>query len=198
MNAQYVDVGGFKLRYIVKGSRPPVLLIHGLGRFLETWIYNIGALSTHYMAYALDLRGHGLSEGPITDYTLDCCTHRIPVGFMAALGIEHMNLTGHSMGGLVYLRLAINFSEKVDKLTLVDSANLSKDAPLYYRLAAPPVLGDILIKPTLKPLIKAGMRRGFYNTQVVTEKMVDLSYRYLKTPRFKRTLLNLLKHNCQP
>ncbi len=195
LNAQYVDVGGFKLRYVIKGSGPPVLLIHGLGGFLETWIYNIAALSRHFTVYALDLPGHGLSEGPVADYTLECCTHRIAVGFLAALGIEHVSLIGHSLGGLVCLGLAINFPEKVDKLVLVDSAGLNKEAPLIYRLAALPVLGDILLKPTIKPLIKAGMKRGFYNPEIVTEEMVDLSYSYWRMPKFKRALSNLLKHN---
>jgi pimeloyl-ACP methyl ester carboxylesterase len=195
LKAKYADVGGFKLRYVVKGSGPPVLLIHGLGAFLETWIYNIGALSRHFTVYALDLPGHGLSEGPVADYTLDCCTHRIAVGFMTALGIEHVSLIGHSMGGLVCLGVAINFPEKVDKLVLVDSAGLSQDAPLIYRLASLPVLRDILLKSAIRPLIKAGMKKGFYDPEIITEEMVDLSYRYWRTPKFKRALANLLKHN---
>ena len=196
LNAKYVDVGGFNLRYVVKGDGPPVLLIHGLGGYLETWIYNIGALSKHFTAYALDLPGHGLSEGPVANYTLECCTHRIAVGFMAALRIERASLVGHSLGGLVCLSVAIHFPQKVDKLVLVDSAGLNKEAPLIYRLATLPVLGDILLKPTIKPLIKAGMEKGFYNPEIIPDEMVDLSYKYWRTPKFKRALANLLRHNA--
>jgi len=194
-NVKYVDVGGFRLRYVVKGDGPPVLLIHGLGEFLETWIFNIATLSGHFTVYALDLPGHGLSEGPVADYTLGCCTHRIAVGFMEALGIEQASLIGHSLGGLVCLSMAIHFPEKVDKLVLVDSAGLSKEAPLIYRLATLPVLGDIGLRFTIKPLIKARMKRGFYNPEVIADEMVDLSYRYWRTPKFKQALSNLLKHN---
>ena len=196
LNAKYVDVGGFNLRYVVKGTGPPVLLIHGLGGFLETWAYNIGALSRHFTVYAFDMPGHGLSEGPVSDYTLECCTNRIAVNFMASLGIEHASLIGHSMGGLVCLSVAIHFPKKVDKLVLVDSAGLSKEAPLIYRLATLPVLGDILLKPTIKPLIKAGMEKVFYNPEIITDEMVDLSYKYWRTPKFKRALANLLRHNA--
>jgi len=196
LNAKYADVGGFNLRYVVKGDGPPVLLIHGLGGYLETWIYNIGVLSKHFTVYALDLPGHGLSEGPVANYTLECCTHRIAVGFMAALRIERASLVGHSLGGLVCLSVAIHFPQKVDKLVLVDSAGLNKEAPLIYRLATLPVLGDILLKPTIKPLIKAGMEKGFYNPEIITDEMVDLSYKYWRTPKFKRALANLLRHNA--
>jgi len=192
---KYVDVGGYKLRYVAEGTGPPVLLVHGLGGFLEVWTPNIPPLSKYFTVYAFDLPGHGLSEGPVVDYTLDCCTHRIAVGFMGALGIEHASLVGHSLGGLVCLSVAINFPEKVDKLVLVDSAGLSKEAPLLYRLATLPILGDIILKPTIKTLLRKGMEKGFYNPQIITEKMVDLSYHYLKMPKFKRALLNLLKTN---
>jgi 4,5:9,10-diseco-3-hydroxy-5,9,17-trioxoandrosta-1(10),2-diene-4-oate hydrolase len=196
LNAKYADVGGFNLRYVVKGAGPSVLLIHGLSGYLETWIYNIGALSRHFTVYALDLPGHGLSEGPVANYTLDCCTHRIAVGFMAALRIERASLVGHSLGGLVCLSVAIHFPQKVDKLVMVDSAGLSKEAPLIYRLATLPVLGDILLKPTIKPLIKAGMEKGFYNPDIITDEMVNLSYKYWRAPKFKRALANLLRHNA--
>ena len=195
LNAKYVDVGGFNLRYVVKGTGPPVLLIHGLGGFLETWAYNIGALSRHFTVYAFDMPGHGLSEGPVSDYTLECCTNRIAVNFMASLGIEHASLIGHSMGGLVCLSVAIHFPKKVDKLVLVDSAGLNKETPLIYRLATLPVLGDILLKPTMKPLIKAGIEKGFYKPTIITHEMVDMVYKYWRIPKFKRALANLLRHN---
>jgi len=196
VNEKYVDVGGYRLRYATEGTGPPVLLIHGFGEFLEVWTFNIAALSKYFSVYALDLPGHGLSEGPIADYTLDCCTHRIAVGFMETLGIEHASLVGHSLGGLVCLSVAIHFPKKVDKLVLVDSAGLSKEAPLIYRLATLPVLGDILLKPTIKPLIKAGMEKGFYNPEIIPDEMVDLSYKYWRTPKFKRALADLLRHNA--
>jgi len=63
-------------------------------------------------------------------------------------------------------------------------------------LATLPVLGDILLKPTIKPLIKAGMEKGFYNPEIIPDEMVDLSYKYWRTPKFKRALANLLRHNA--
>ena len=151
-NERYVSVDRVSTRYVLEGAGPPVLLIHGFGEFLEVWGYNITPLSEYFSVYAMDLPGHGLSGEPPGNDTLDFTSEFI-VHFMQALGIGHASLVGHSLGGLVCLSVAINFPEKMDKLVLVDSAGLSKEAPLIYRLATLPVLGDIILRPTLKTLV---------------------------------------------
>jgi pimeloyl-ACP methyl ester carboxylesterase len=40
-NERYIDVDGVHIRYVLEGSGPPFLLIHGFGEFLEVWDYNI-------------------------------------------------------------------------------------------------------------------------------------------------------------
>jgi 4,5:9,10-diseco-3-hydroxy-5,9,17-trioxoandrosta-1(10),2-diene-4-oate hydrolase len=195
VDGRYVNIDGISTRYVVKGQGPPVLLIHGFGEFLEVWGYNVSRLSEHFAVYALDLPGHGLSEEPRADYTLDYAA-RFVVDFMKTLEIERASLVGHSLGGLLCLKLAIDFPEKVDKLVLVDSAGLSREAPLIYRLATLPLLGKAILKPTLKTLIKHGMKKGFYNPEIIARDWVDLSYKYLKMPKLKRTLWNLIRSNA--
>ena len=172
LDDKYITVNGINIRYIVKGNGSPVLLIHGFGEFLEVWWFNIGFLSEHYQIYAMDLPGHGLSDKPAIDYSLFFATE-FANDFMQALGIEHASLIGHSMGGLLSLSIAINFPEKVDKLILVDSGGLSKEAPLLYRLCTLPVVGEIVVMPMVKPLLKHGIRNAFYNPDLVTEELVD-------------------------
>jgi len=67
---------------------------------------------------------------------------------------------------------------------------------LIYRLATLPVLGKAILKPTLKTLIKHGMKKGFYNPEIIARDWVDLSYKYLKMPKLKRTLWNLIRSNA--
>jgi 4,5:9,10-diseco-3-hydroxy-5,9,17-trioxoandrosta-1(10),2-diene-4-oate hydrolase len=195
VDERYVNIDGISTRYVVEGRGSPVLLIHGFGEFLEVWGYNISPLSGHFTVYALDLPGHGLSEEPRADYTLDYAA-RFVADFMKTLEIERASLVGHSLGGLLCLKVAIDFPEKVNKLVLVDSAGLSKEAPLIYRLATLPVLGKAILKPTLKTVIKHGMKKGFYNPEIIARDWVDLSYKYLKMPKLKRTLWNLIRNNA--
>jgi len=192
LEAKSITVKGTKIRYIVKGSGSPVLVIHGFGQFLEVWWSNIGPLSQHYQVYAMDLPGHGLSEKPAVDYTFSIVTEFI-IDFMEALGIGHASLIGHSMGGSICLEGAINFPDKVDKIILVDSGSLSEKVPLLYRLCALPVLGDILVRPTTKAGVRRGIKRAFYNPDLVTEDMVNLNYELLRKPGVKDTMLSILR-----
>ena len=192
LEAEYVTVKGSKIRYIGKGSGSPVLLIHGFGQFLEVWWFNIGPLSEHYQVYAIDLPGHGLSDKPVVNYSFSFATGFV-IDFLEALGIGHANLIGHSMGGSICLGGAIRFPDKVDKIILVDSGSLSEEVPLLYRLCTLPVLGDILVRPTIKAGVRHGIKRAFYNPDLVTEDMVNLNYELLKKPGVKDTMLSIIR-----
>ena len=142
----------------------------------------------------MDLPGHGLSEKPEVKYTMSFATE-FAARFVQALGVDHVSLIGHSMGGLLCINAAINFPEKVDKLILVDSGGLSEEAPFLYRLSTIPILGDLLLRPTVKPVLKIGVKRAFYNPDVVTEEMIDINYQYLKMPGAKQAMLNIIRSN---
>ena len=196
---RYIDVDGIRTRYVLEGNGPPVLLIHGLGEFLEVWNRNIAPLSEHFAVYAVDLPGHGLSGKSLGSYTLDFTSEFI-VHFMQALGIKHASLVGHSLGAKVCLNLAISFPEKINKLVLLDAGGLSKKAPLSYQLTILPVLGHILLGPsqlinkaTIRMNLK--MKRYFYNPNVVDEAWINTTYKYLKKPDRNDVLLNALRSN---
>jgi pimeloyl-ACP methyl ester carboxylesterase len=40
------------------------------------------------------------------------------------------------------------------------------------------------------------MKKGFYNPEIIARDWVDLSYKYLKMPKLKRTLWNLIRSNA--
>ena len=194
LNEQYVTVEGIQIRYVSIGNGPPLLLVHGFGEFIEVWIYNIPSLSERFTVYAMDMPGHGKSEEPGQEYNLPFATKFI-TSFINAMGIQRTNMIGHSLGGLACLSVTLDFPDKVDKLILVDSDGFSKETPLIYRLATLPLLGEIMLKPTVKAAIRAGMKKRFYNPELITEEWVDLSFKYMKMPKTKDTLLNIVRSN---
>jgi 4,5:9,10-diseco-3-hydroxy-5,9,17-trioxoandrosta-1(10),2-diene-4-oate hydrolase len=97
------------------------------------------------------------------------------------------------MGGSICLDEAINFPDKVDRIILVDSSSLSEKVPLLYRLCALPILGDILVRPTIKAGVRSRIKRTFYNPDLVTEDMVNLSYELLRKPGVKATMLSIIR-----
>ena len=165
---EYIDVNGISVRYRVSGSGPPVVLMHGLGGFLELWSLNVASLSEDYQVFAIDLPGHGLS-----DMAENCYEPEYATGYafeiMKALGLEAFYLIGHSMGGLISINLSARFPEKVRKLVLVDSAGLSNYVPLSFRFLSLPFWGRLLIERTEDRFIKTGIRQMFYNKRLSDE-----------------------------
>ena len=122
-----VDVGGRNIRYLLRGEDGvPVILVHGFGGDLNNWLFNHEALAAKRAVYALDLPGHGASAkdvggGGVADLAV------VVNDFMAALGIDKAHLVGHSLGGAIILKLALDNSDKVASLTLIGSAGLGSE-----------------------------------------------------------------------
>jgi pyruvate dehydrogenase E2 component (dihydrolipoamide acetyltransferase) len=126
--ARDIEVGGKRLRYldVGAGDGPPIVLIHGFGADLNTWMFNQPALAEQHRTIALDLPGHGGSTK-----TLDAVGAADFANLVAALldafGIERAHLLGHSMGGAIALSFARSQPGRVASLTLIATAALGPE-----------------------------------------------------------------------
>ncbi|GHO56950.1 alpha/beta fold hydrolase [Ktedonobacter robiniae] len=96
---RYLKVGGVRLCCVdFGGDGPPVLLLHGLaGRGLE-WRESASWLREHYHVYALDQRGHGMSDKGLNDYSRDAYVKDV-ISVIEQLQVQPVLLIGQSMGG---------------------------------------------------------------------------------------------------
>lgn len=96
---RYLKVGGVRLCCVdFGGDGPPVLLLHGLaGRGLE-WRESASWLREHYHVYALDQRGHGMSDKGLNDYSRGAYVNDV-IGVIERLQVQSVLLIGQSMGG---------------------------------------------------------------------------------------------------
>jgi pimeloyl-ACP methyl ester carboxylesterase len=109
---------GGAIRYLDIGQGPSVLLVHGLGATWRTWVRNIEPLAANHRVIAVDLPGFGRSE------RLDGRVGMNRLGDALAdlldwLDISAATVIGHSMGGLVVERLALDHARRVSALGLV-------------------------------------------------------------------------------
>lgn len=105
-----------------KGGRP-LLLVHGFTGAKEDFEPLLGRLaSAGWHAAAPDLRGHGESAKPAGEdwYTLGGFVADV-VATAGALGWDRFVLLGHSMGGAVAQRLALDHPERVGGLVLMST-----------------------------------------------------------------------------
>ncbi|RME86948.1 MAG: alpha/beta hydrolase [Anaerolineae bacterium] len=104
----------------------PVILIHGAGGTCLHWPPEVRRLEGRRV-YALDLPGHGKSEGigkqSIEEYA------RVVVDFMKALKVRSAVVVGHSMGGAIALTLALKHRRRVHALGLVGTGARLRVAP---------------------------------------------------------------------
>jgi len=193
---KYLTVEGMKIHYVVRGAGPPLLLLHGSAHLLETWDLNIRSLSEHYQVYAMDLPGHGLSDKPAVAYNISFFTKSV-IDFMQALGIEHVSLIGHSMGGQISLDIAINFPEKVDSLILETSAGLSNDIAVLHEACNVPIwIGAEADESAAPAIIEQRMKMEFYHPDFIAKEMIERAYRVLQQmPEQRRVLLSILRNS---
>lgn len=65
-----VEIDGLKIRMVERGKGDPVILLHGLGGSIESWINNVRSLSSEARVVCLDLLGFGQSDKPQVSYTI--------------------------------------------------------------------------------------------------------------------------------
>ena len=157
------ELDGLRLHYVAEGSGPPVILVHGLGGFAESWRHTLAGLSQQASVYALDLPGFGQSGKPFREYSLDFFAAALEE-FRATLELTRPALVGHSLGGAVVAAYALAHRAKVDRLVLVGAVVPGFDyRPSWiYRLLAARGVGDLLAQLLWPGVLRAALARCFF------------------------------------
>jgi pimeloyl-ACP methyl ester carboxylesterase len=120
-----LEVKGQHAHYLKAGGGLPVVLVHGGASDSRDWLDTITALSHRYTLYAPDLIGFGRSDRNEEGYYLSDFSDFL-LEFIDTLQLEKPALVGHSFGARVYLDVALQNHELVNKLVLVDASGLGK------------------------------------------------------------------------
>lgn len=101
---------GARLHVVELGGGSPVVLLHGAGLSSQVWAYQLRDLAGARRVVVPDLRGHGRSVAGIDGVTISAMAEDVGA-VIDVLGLEGAIVVGHSMGGMVALRLARHHHE---------------------------------------------------------------------------------------
>ncbi|HEY1535501.1 MAG TPA: alpha/beta fold hydrolase [Polyangiaceae bacterium] len=144
-----MTVEGVRLHWAEVGEASdatPLVLLHGLNNSCLSWSRVAPLLATDRRVLMPDLPGHGQSERPNVAYELEWYA-RIIAGWLEALGLEQVDIVGHSFGGGVAQMLLLRCPERVRRLVLVAAGGLGKDVGRWLRLASLPYVVEYLGQP---------------------------------------------------
>lgn len=113
----FADIDGNTIQYVSYGEGPPVVFVHGLGGSANVWHGVMQAMKQHHHVVAMDLRGHGRSQGR-GQFSVEGWAKDV-LKLIRHLELPAVTLVGHSLGTLVVQHLAEQEPELCDQLVLI-------------------------------------------------------------------------------
>jgi 3-oxoadipate enol-lactonase/4-carboxymuconolactone decarboxylase len=119
----FAEINNTRLFYRLEGRSdlPPLVLSHSLGCDHSMWDPQMPDLLNHFQVLRYDTRGHGASDVPTGDYTLDQLGQDA-LGLADKLGLTKFAFCGLSMGGAVGQWLTINAPQRLTSLVLANTS----------------------------------------------------------------------------
>ncbi len=166
-----VTVDGAKVTYEERGKGDPVILVHGWNSSRKQWLLNLKAFAPRFRVIAPDLPGFGESEeNDGFPYSRDGMASFLEA-FRRALRLQPFHLLGHSMGGCIAIRYAVQYPDMVKKLILASAPTHS--ASLGLRAVIPGAA--CLLRTTYRFRNEATLKWMFYRSLYQPERQ-DLDF----------------------
>lgn len=114
---------GARIAYRLDGEadRPLLVLSNSIGTDLHMWDAQVPELARHFRVLRYDTRGHGASDAPPGEYTLERLGRDV-IELLDALRVERAHFLGLSLGGMVGQWLGVHAGERIDRLILSNTS----------------------------------------------------------------------------
>ncbi len=162
-----------------------VVLFHGKNFYGSYWEDTITALNAAgYRVVVPDQIGFGKSSKPEINYSFDLLAGNT-AKLLDTLGVGKVSIVGHSMGGMVATRFALNYPERVEKLVLENPIGLED-----YHAGTGPVADETLYQAELNATdiepIRAYYKNYFVTWKPEYESFLEVRARLMLSGEFPR------------
>lgn len=190
---QFIEINGVNVHYYEEGIGEPVLFIHGIGQSIYTFRNNIPDFAACFHVIAVDLVGHGQTDAPEIDYSLQDYGDML-AAFLEALHMDAVHIFAFSSGGIIAIDFAVNYPEKVKKLIMVSPGGLTEHYPARIRQLTVPVWGDILFTFFRKKNIYQCLSDAYFDRTVVNDQLVEQYARFLLQKEYLDAVVTTLNN----
>lgn len=188
----YIEVNKTAIRYQDSGGNGDVVLLtHGIGASLEFWSEQMKGMAAQYRIIVWDVPGHGLSGLGKRPYKIDDFA-QFAWDFLDTLKIKRVNLAGNSMGAAISIQMYGLQPDRVNKIALLNSATLGRDAPLPFKLMCLPLLGGFMAQPN-QMAIDQQINAIFLDPVTVSAKLKAVIKRNVMRDGAQQTFLSTLR-----
>jgi len=111
------------------GDGKPLVILHGLFGMSDNWLSIAKEMSQSYRCFIPDQRNHGRTPKS-QDLNYDDMVEDI-YELLTDFDLRTVSFLGHSMGGMVAMKFAFEYSHRIEKLVIVDIA--PKSYPMLHQ-----------------------------------------------------------------
>ncbi|HEY4496823.1 MAG TPA: alpha/beta hydrolase [Candidatus Paceibacterota bacterium] len=124
-------INGGNAKFLELGAGKPLLILHGWNSSLSSWKETAISLAENGNRVIVpDMPGFGSSDAPDRPWTTDDYTKWV-LDLIRELNLKNINLAGHSFGGGLAIKLAVQRPELFEKLVLISTARIRKKKSLH-------------------------------------------------------------------
>lgn len=190
--SRIASVNGIKMHYVVMGSGPALLLLHGWPQTWFAWRDVMPRFANQFTVIAPDLRGNGLSELTASGYDKKTIAEDLR-SLIEHSGAAKAHIVAHDMGGKAAYVLAHLHPQVVDKLVLVDclvpgSENMDalKGGAWHYGFHMAADVPEMLTRGREREYIRAQIKAWSRQQNAISEASItEFARRYSEPGRMK-------------
>jgi len=129
------------VHYEVFGHGRPVVFLHGWLGSWRYWFPTMECVAENFRTYSFDFWGFGESRRKSTYESIQNYSDQV-IRFLDELGIDRCLLVGHSMGGMVAVKTAINHPKRISRVAAVGAPIVGDSLSWLLKLIDRPIMAD--------------------------------------------------------
>ena len=189
----FIEINGNRIAYDRQGQGEPMLLVHGITTYSFIWRHMVPRLSDTYDVISVDLLGCGESDKPAgVDYSIAAQALMLKE-LLTQLDIQKVHLVCHDIGGGIGQIIAVRYPELISSLVLINTVGYDYWPVQPIITMRIPIIRQLAMAVLDLGILKTIIRRGIYHKDRLTDELMALFVKPLKTREGRHGFLQLAK-----